>query len=109
MKPRCPYCNSEQEIDHNDGYGYDEGELHNQECSDCGKSFAYETAIIFHYTTYPADCLNGGEHKYLPIPTIPKEFTKMRCSECGDIRSMTDDERRENGIGTVHDYINSLR
>jgi len=30
----CPYCGAEQEICHDDGYGYEEDVLHQQECSE---------------------------------------------------------------------------
>jgi hypothetical protein len=29
---KCPYCGTEQEINHDDGYGYDEGKYYEQEC-----------------------------------------------------------------------------
>jgi glutaredoxin len=28
----CPYCEKQQEIDHDDGYGYDEDQAHKQTC-----------------------------------------------------------------------------
>jgi len=58
----CPYCGKPQEINHDDGYGYEEDEPHNQECGDCGKVFAFTTSISFYYDAYQADCLNDGEH-----------------------------------------------
>ena len=35
----CPYCGHPQDIDHDDGNGYEEGVLHQQECGLCGKTF----------------------------------------------------------------------
>jgi Zn ribbon nucleic-acid-binding protein len=91
----CPYCNTEQDIDHDDGYGYEENELHQQECSECGKNFVYNTSISYYYSVNKADCLNDGEHDFQPTHTYPKEFTKMRCTMCGEERRPTDEEMKE--------------
>lgn len=80
----CPYCNAGLNINHDEGYGYEEDELHQQECGKCEKVFVYTTAIIYHYSERRADCLNDGEHKYEPTRTIPVEATRLRCKECGD-------------------------
>jgi Zn ribbon nucleic-acid-binding protein len=89
----CPYCNNEVEINHDDGYGYEENELHQQECSNCGKTFTYTTSIILHHQTYKADCLNeDGEHKFKPTITFPRIFTKMECTDCGERRDPTEEE-----------------
>lgn len=80
----CPYCGAELEICHDDGYGMDEDELHQQECSECEKTFTYTTAIILHHTAYKADCLNGGEHQYKRTLTYPPQYAKMRCKTCWD-------------------------
>ena len=45
----CPYCKSAQEINHDDGYGYEEDETHEQQCGDCGEYFAFTTSILFLY------------------------------------------------------------
>lgn len=60
----CPYCDAEQEICHDDGYGYEEGRLFEQQCSECEKVFTFTTSISFYYDAYQADCLNGDEHVY---------------------------------------------
>lgn len=80
----CPYCNENLRIIHDDGYGYEEDTLHQQECRHCLKVFVYTTSIIYLYNASKADCLNEGEHKYVPTKTIPIEATRLRCSECGD-------------------------
>jgi len=85
----CPYCGKEQEIDHDDGYGYDEDKLCSQECSECEQYFVYTTAITFSHTAYKADCLNGSEHNYQPTITFPKTSTRMECVDCGEMRSPT--------------------
>lgn len=90
---KCPYCGAEEEINHDDGYGYEEGMHHTQQCGSCHKEFVYFTSIHFSYDVQKADCLNGGEHKWLPSHTIPKAYTHMECEGCGEIRSPTDEER----------------
>lgn len=91
----CPYCGQGQEINHDDGYGYEEGSLHQQQCGNCHKTFTFTTSISFDYQAYKADCLNGGQHDYHPTRTVPKECTTMRCSLCEGERPLTDDERRQ--------------
>src|ERR1035438_5307220 len=106
---KCPYCGEEQDIDHDDGKGYEEGMTHNQQCSDCEKYFAYTTTISYDYDVEKADCLNeDGEHDWQPTHTTPKEFTKMKCSMCDEERELMDSERIELGIGTKEEYFNKL-
>lgn len=88
----CPYCGAEQDINHDDGYGYEEDKTHQQECHSCEKTFTYITCISFSYDTYKADCLNGGEHKWKPTITFPKECTRMRCEDCDEERQPTSEE-----------------
>jgi hypothetical protein len=54
----CPYCGEGNEIDHDDGYGWEEGERYEQDCSFCDKVFEYETVVTYMYYPY---C--KGEHK----------------------------------------------
>lgn len=89
----CPYCGEEQEINHDDGYGYEEGETFQQECSDCGKTFIYYTSIIYSYEANKADCLNGKGHDYQLTHTFPRIASKMRCTICDDVRFLTEDEK----------------
>lgn len=91
----CPYCGEEVEINHDDGYGYSEDEVYQQECGYCDKTFVYTTYIHFSYNLHKADCLNGGEHKWKPSITFPKEYTRMYCTECDESRGLTDSERQE--------------
>jgi len=51
----CPYCECGQEICHDDGYGYEEGVYHEQQCSDCGKTFVFKTSISFDYEVSKAN------------------------------------------------------
>lgn len=88
----CPYCGKGQDVNHDDGYGYDEGVLHQQECGYCHKTFTFTTSISFYYEVDKADCLNGGEHNYVPTASFPHEFTMMQCSMCGKERKPTEAE-----------------
>ncbi len=94
----CPYCDYAQDINHDDGYGYSEDEIHMQECDSCEKTFTYQTSITYNYYSDKADCLNGSEHDYKPTYTCPKEYTMMRCSMCGEEREPTKEERIKNSI-----------
>ena len=50
MSVNCPFCDKEQEINHDDGFGYDEGEDYEQECIGCEKVFRYSpTYLIMYY------------------------------------------------------------
>ena len=88
----CPYCGEGVNIDHDDGRGYDEGILHNQECVKCGKTFVFTTSISYYYDAEKADCLNGSDHKFTPSKTFPKRFTRMVCSDCDEERKPTEEE-----------------
>jgi len=81
----CPYCNAKQNIDHDDGYGYEEDKIYEQECIECEKVFAFSTSVIYSYDAWKADCLNGGEHKLEKIIGYPEELfvNKYRCKVCG--------------------------
>lgn len=83
---QCPYCGANQEINHDDGCGYAEDEIHQQECSECEKVFIFTTSIHFYYSADKADCLNGAEHDYQRTRTYPPEAAKLRCTICGEER-----------------------
>ncbi len=87
----CPYCGEDQEINHDDGYGYDEGVLHNQQCGNCDKYFVFKTSISYYYEASKADCLNDSEHKFEPTSTYPKCCTRLECVDCGEIESLPKD------------------
>lgn len=80
----CPYCGAELEINHDDGYGYSESDIHQQQCGKCERYFTYTTSISFYYSVEKADCLNDGEHVYKKTCTYPPEFAKLRCIICGE-------------------------
>jgi len=80
----CPYCKAEQEIDHDDGHGYEEDKIHNQQCGECDKYFTFTTSIIYHYDVHESECLNGGEHKWEDVVHYPKTWNWKRCEDCGE-------------------------
>lgn len=88
----CPYCDTAQDIDHDDGHGYSEGVKHEQQCVRCDKNFIFHTSIIYHYEVEKADCLNGAEHDFQPTKTYPRQYAKMECSVCDKSREPTDEE-----------------
>jgi len=92
----CPYCETELEINHDDGFGYDEGVDHQMECDYCGKSFVFQTTINFYYEPAKADCLNDGVHDWKLTHTFPKEFSNLKCTMCGVERKPTEDEIKGN-------------
>ena len=91
----CPYCEEEQDINHDDGYGYEEGVLFQYECHNCGKAFVFTTSISFHYDAIKADCLNGEPHDFQPTHTYPIEYTMMECTGCGERRKPTQEEMED--------------
>lgn len=109
MDIQCPYCEENLDICHDDGFGYEEGVKHQQQCSHCYKSFVFETSISFYYEPEKADCLNNGKHIYEITTTSPKEFSQMRCKMCDEKRELTDEERTKYSIGTKEIYIKSLQ
>lgn len=91
---RCPYCNADIKIDHEDGHGYEEGETHKQECPVCDKVFKFYTHVSFSYEVGKCDCQNeGGEHVWKPTNTYPKKYTQMECEICGERRRPTEEEK----------------
>lgn len=91
----CPYCGREQNIDHDDGYGYEENEIYEQTCYNCDKIFVYHTEISFSYNVEKADCLNEGEHEFKPTCTSPIAYTKMQCTMCELERDPTVEEMKQ--------------
>lgn len=98
----CPYCKTMNEPDHDDGYGYSQDELHQQECNNCGFNFIFQTTIHFSYETKQAKCLNGEEHTYKLSHTYPRSMSKMVCEVCDHRRELTRKERLENEVISVY-------
>jgi len=91
----CPYCNAEIEICHDDGFGYDEGILHEYECNACDNYFVFTTDIIIKHYAKKADCLNDGNHIYEETKTYPKRYSKLRCKTCGDEKPLPKERLEE--------------
>jgi len=104
----CPYCNEPDEINHDDGYGYEENVMHEQHCSNCDKEYGFTTEISFYYEVHNTMCKNDGEHKWKPITTVPKCFTEIMCECCWEKREPTKEEKIKYEIPSKEDYFNSL-
>lgn len=85
----CPYCGQRQEVCHDDGQGYAEGEIHQMECSKCEKAFTFTTEISFTYYPEKADCLNDGKHNFVLQKGHP-EFARDLVCECGERKPRPD-------------------
>lgn len=94
----CPYCGEGQEINHDDGFGYEEDLRHEQQCGSCDKSFVFTTSISYYYEAVKADCLNGGDHRVKISATYPREYSVMCCEDCDYKRKPRADEFVEAGI-----------
>lgn len=88
----CPYCEADQEVCHDDGYGYSEDVMHEHTCSSCDKAFVFETFISFAYEPSKADFLNGAEHELEFRKSWPKEYSRMGCKHCAHERRATPSE-----------------
>lgn len=74
---KCPYCGHWQEINHDDGYGYDEDQMHEQYCVSCDKPFNFETTISYSYEVF---CLDGAHN--IDIEMMEIRGRKYRVKEC---------------------------
>lgn len=77
----CPYCDKGME---NPDDCYEPNTLYEEECPHCGLNFVFEVEYSITYNTKQASCLNGGNHDYKKTDTFPIEFTRLRCTMCGD-------------------------
>ena len=103
----CPYCGSELEVCNDDPSIYDESVAHEMECDICNKMFVFSTCIGFNFSPKKADCLNDDKHNFKPTVTVPAEFTKMRCRTCGQERELTTQERKDLGLRSKQEYMES--
>ena len=78
----CPYC-GEDLGDYVDDCHESDVE-YEYECSKCGKSFIFIIEYYPCFSSYKADCLNGGEHEYENMIGAPEEAFKgrKRCKNC---------------------------
>ncbi|NCB43647.1 MAG: hypothetical protein EOM59_13665 [Clostridia bacterium] len=98
----CPYCGADQEIDHDDGYGYDENTIYRQECTCCERNFAYKATISISYEAFAAPCIDGdAEHNWKETNTFPRCYRKLRCSVCGEEKEIKgiEEERKAHLAG----------
>jgi len=102
---QCPYCGEGEEICHDDGYGYEEDKVFNQECGSCGKTFTYTTFISYYYEAEKAPCLNGEPHDWKPTATYPKFATRMNCKMCDEDRVPTPEEKITYKIPSYEEYV----
>lgn len=102
----CPYCGHWQDIDHDDGYGYEEGRTYNQECGKCGLTFIYYTSMHFSYEPQKAPCLNGEPHDFQQIVGAPREhfIGRFACSGCGK-KERRDEEGRRRALAELYKKI----
>lgn len=80
----CPYCGHEQDVCHDDGFGYSEDELHEVECDACEKTYGFRTIIILHYDPVATPCLNGEPHQWKDARRYTSKGTEVfeRCEAC---------------------------
>lgn len=83
----CPYCKADQEICHDDGYGYEDGGEFEQDCGDCGKTFKYTTQISFYYKAY---CQDDDHYIESWAPAHPR---MVGCTKCEYTRLLKDGEQ----------------
>ncbi len=82
----CPYCGKGMEICHDDRH--EEDVIYEEECPHCEKNFVFTISYSINHYPAKADCLNGAEHRYKPTITYPKEFSRLRCEDCGHEKPM---------------------
>lgn len=102
----CPYCKHENK--HIPEGCHNEDATYEMQCPKCEKYFVFTVFISFSYTSYPAECLNTDVHDFQLTHTEPKEFSKMRCSMCGEERELTQDERKQYGIDTIESCFEKI-
>ena len=107
---KCPYCGAEQDICHDDGYGYEEGKTYEQECVSCEKIFAYTTEVSFYYSVTKAPCKNGGEHKLVDLAIHPSELGvgRKRCEYCDEI-VVVDEEAHKKAVKELNERLKNER
>ena len=93
----CPYCGEENEINHDDGFGYEENVNHEMECRHCNKVFMFTTSISYSFEPFATPCLNTEEdsHEWKLSMTFPREFSRMVCQHCEKKRQLTPEEKEK--------------
>jgi len=91
----CPYCDEEQDVEYDGGYGYAQDVAHQTTCRSCEKTFVFSSEIYLEHVARKADCLNRGDHSWAQIITWPRQFTRWRCKACDEGKNLTDAEMLE--------------
>jgi|LGOV01.1.fsa_nt_gb hypothetical protein len=92
MTCECPYC------EHDCGDYFDDCHSPDTEyehkCEECGKNFIFIIDYYPTFSSYKADCLNGGEHNWKKICGYPVEYfeNRMRCADCGKEKVVGDEK-----------------
>lgn len=80
----CPYCEEDQDVDHGDGHGYEEGIDHSQNCVNCNKDFIFTTCISYDYLVY---C--EGDHQLENDVAIDNKMWSCKKCEYSEFRRST--------------------
>lgn len=78
----CPYCGHQQEVCHDDGFGYEEDVAHEDYCQSCDTGFVFYTSISYTYYPRKADCLNGKDHQWDTTGRTILHPEHRRCKQC---------------------------
>jgi len=84
---KCPYCGAEQDIDISDlkeHQLFDTDTKYEQECDTCEQTFGFKIHVNVSYSTFAADCLNGGSHDWYIQECHPKFMTRRVCNNCSE-------------------------
>ena len=79
----CPYCGAEQSVDPDDCHK--ENVVHEQECTECEKTFGFTICVSVDYAPCVLPCANGGEHDLEDMCRPPPGHLvgRKRCKHCG--------------------------
>jgi hypothetical protein len=100
----CPYCFCVIELD-DDNFIYENGEIdesknNHRKCTQCGKAFLFDVNISISFDSKACKCLNDGIHEWVFIRNRDVRDSHFECKGCGNLRSMTDEER----LKVVYDH-----
>lgn len=87
----CPYC--KKLIEQESPEDFEQDVTYQAECPWCFKNFVYTVSVFISINADKADCLNGTEHNFKLTHTIPKEYSRMRCTMCDEERPLTPEEK----------------
>ena len=102
----CPYCGTEQTLDPEDIEFEDEYKTQTW-CCKCDKAINITVHIDVDLDAEECPC-QLEHHKYRLQHVWPKAFAKWECESCGDIKELTDAQRKRLGIQTKEEYFKEL-